>query len=73
MALAIGFLLFLLGVITFWAWLPWTFHFLQGFVSLSLIFWGLVALMVAYSERKAKRNYADAVKDQNEGPAETSE
>lgn len=73
MALAIGFLLFLLGVITFWAWLPWTFHFLQGFVSLSLIFWGAVALLVAYSERKAKKNFADALKDENEEVVETKE
>ncbi|PQV62771.1 hypothetical protein B1R32_12218 [Abditibacterium utsteinense] len=64
MALAIGFLLLLLGIVTFFAWLPITFYFLQGLTTFSLIFWGMLALLLGYSERKAKREFARAVNDQ---------
>ncbi|RYG65139.1 hypothetical protein EON80_17910 [bacterium] len=63
MALAIGFLLFLLGLVTFVGWWPETIPFWKGFTSLSLLFWGLLALIVGYSERKAKREFAKAVND----------
>jgi hypothetical protein len=63
MALAIGFLMFVLGVVTFVGWLPETFWFLRGLVSFSLLFWGTLASLMAYSERKAKREFAKAVND----------
>jgi hypothetical protein len=63
MALAIGFLLFLLGMVTFVGWWPETIPFWKGFTSLSLLFWGLLALIVGYSERKAKREFAKAITD----------
>lgn len=64
MALAIGFLLFLLGAVTFYAWLPATFYFLQGLVSFSLMLWGLLSLLIGYSQRKAKRELARAMHDE---------
>jgi hypothetical protein len=63
MALAIGFLLFLLGMVTFVGWWPETIPFWKGFTSLSLLFWGSLALIVGYSERKAKREFAKAIND----------
>jgi hypothetical protein len=63
MALAIGFLLFLLGLVTTIGWWDPNFVFLKGLVSFSLLFWGLLALLMGYSERKAKREFAKAVND----------
>lgn len=71
MALAIGFLMFLLGLVTFVGWLPETFWFLRGLVSFSLLFWGLLALLMAYSERKAKREFKKAVNDGQANATET--
>ncbi len=64
MGLAIGFLLFTLGLVTFWGWLPATLPFLKGLVSFSLLFWGFIALLSGYSERKAKREFAAALRDE---------
>lgn len=69
MGLAIGFLLFLLGLVTFWAWLPATLPFLQGLVAFSLILWGFITMIVSISERKAKREFKTALNDQK-SPAE---
>jgi hypothetical protein len=63
MALAIGFLLFLLGAVTFIGWLPDTVYFLKGLVSFSLLFWGFLALVIGYSQRQAKRDFERAVRD----------
>ena len=64
MALAIGFLLFLLGMVTFIGWLPETVYFLKGIVSFSLLFWGFLALIIGYSQRQAKRDFERAVRDE---------
>lgn len=63
MALAIGFLLFTLGAVTFYGWLPEMVPFLKGLVSFSLLFWGLLALVVGFSERRAKTQFERAVRD----------
>lgn len=69
MALVIGFLLFLLGLVAFWGWLPATLPFLKGLVAFSLLFWGAVAMLLGVSERKAKREFRAALNDQP-SPAE---
>lgn len=66
MALAIGILLLVLGTVAFFAWLPATFYFLQGFVAFSLLFWGLLAFLMGFSERKAKSEFERAVRDEAE-------
>ena len=71
MALAIGFLLFLLGIVTYVAWLPATFYFLQGLTTFSLIFWGFLALLLGYSERKAKREFQRAISDETKDETDT--
>ena len=73
MSLAIGFLLFLLGIVTFIGWLPETFYFLKGMVSFSLLLWGLLALLMGVSERRAKRQFEKTLGDETPGetvPAE---
>ncbi|HEX8463342.1 MAG TPA: hypothetical protein VF627_01880 [Abditibacterium sp.] len=73
MALAIGFLLFLLGIVTFIGWLPETLYFLKGFVSFSLLLWGFLALIMGYSQRKADREFQRAVRDdEKQRPAENA-
>lgn len=69
MGLAIGFLLFLLGLVAFWGWLPATLPFLEGLVAFSLLFWGFIALLIGYSEHKAKREFTAALRDKK-SPAE---
>ncbi|HEX9997591.1 MAG TPA: hypothetical protein VGB45_10635 [Abditibacterium sp.] len=64
MGMAIGFLLFLLGAVTFVGWLPETFYFLKGMVSFSLLFWGSLALLMGISERRAKRQFEKALGDE---------
>ncbi len=64
MALAFGFFLFLMGALTFILWLPATWPFLQGLISFSLLFWGLLILLIVYSERKARRELARALHDE---------
>ena len=67
MALPIGFLLFILGLVAYWRWLPETFWFLQGLVTASLLFWGMIALLVGYSEYKARRECDAAMHDETAG------
>jgi cytochrome c biogenesis protein CcdA len=72
MGLAIGFSLFVLGLVTFWGWMPATLDFLKGMVAFSLLFWGFVAMLVGFSERKAKREFNAALQDRP-SPVETME
>lgn len=72
MALPIGFLLMLLGAVAYYAWLPYTFHFLQGLIAFSLLFWGGIAMMVGISERKALRECEAALRDDENGDSATS-
>ncbi len=72
MGLAIGFLLFLLGLVAFVGWLPATLPFLKGLVAFSLLFWGFIALLLGFSERKAKLEFQAALKDEK-SPLETAE
>ena len=64
MGIAIGFLLFLLGAVTFVGWLPETFYFLKGMVSFSLLLWGFLALLMGISERRAKKQFEKALRDE---------
>ncbi len=70
MGLAIGFLLFTLGLVAFWGWWPATLVFLKGLVAFSLLFWGFIAVLLGYSEHKAKREFSAALQD-GPSPAET--
>jgi len=63
MGLAIGFLLFLLGLVALWGWWPATLVFLKGLVAFSLLFWGFIALLLGVSERKAKQEFQAALND----------
>lgn len=73
MVILIGCIMFFLGVVAFVAWLPMTFYFLQGIVAFSLLFWGLLAMIVGYSERKARREYQTALDDEDGAPSPTAE
>lgn len=61
MALPIGFLLFILGCVALIAWAAEALVFLKGAVAFGLVLWGLVAMLVGYSERKARREFKTAV------------
>lgn len=69
MALPIGVLLFILGVVAFKAWWPVTFWFLQGVVAFSLLLWGGLAILIGISERKAQSDFNAAVRDGDAAPA----
>lgn len=69
MGLAIGFLLFLLGLVACWGWADATVPFFKGLVAFSLLFWGFIALLLGYSERKAKSEFQAALGDEK-SPAE---
>jgi len=75
MALPIGILLFILGSVAYYCWLPQTFYFLQGLTACSLLFWGIIAITVGYSERKARRECDAAMHDEVPGttPASAAE
>lgn len=71
MGLAIGFLLFVLGLAACWGWADATVPFLKGLIAFSLLFWGFIALLLGFSERKAKREFQAALNDEK-SPAETA-
>lgn len=71
MALPIGILLFILGVVAVWAWWSVLLPFLQGLVAFSLLFWGLIAIIIGYSERKARRECNAAMEDDKPAGAKT--
>jgi hypothetical protein len=63
MALQIGALLFILGVVAVWAWWSALLPVIQALVALSLLFWGLIGMIIGYSERKARRECLAAMND----------
>ena len=75
MPFAIGILLFALGVVTVVGWWDAVLPFLKGITAFSLLFWGLIAIIVGYSERRARREFGRAMNDKpvdETRPAETS-
>ncbi len=76
MAMLLGLLLFMLGAVATYAWRLEVVPILKGLLALSLLFWGLIALVVAYSEKKARREYVVALDDElggDENPAPVAE
>jgi hypothetical protein len=72
MALPIGLLLFILGIVAVIAWWSAVFPFLQGLVALTLILWGALAILIGISERKAKADFEAAVRDGDAAPPKKS-
>lgn len=64
MNLVIGILLFGLGLITLVAWFGEMVPFFKGVITLSLLFWGAVALAVGIAQRKSRTQLARAKRDQ---------
>lgn len=63
MAILIGFICIALGVsLAAGQWESFLVV-LRGVLALSLMFWGLVSVLVGYSEMKARREYTAAVND----------
>ncbi len=55
MSLIVGVLLIILGAVALCAWKGAVIIFLKGLVVFSLLFWGLMSLVVGYAGWKAKR------------------
>ena len=67
MALPIGILLFLLGCAALYAWNVEAVLFLKGALPFILLLWGAIAMLVGYSERKARREYQAAINGDTAG------
>lgn len=61
MAGVFGLVAVVLGLCLAVAWWPLVVGFLKALLALSLLFWGLVAVVVAHSANKARRDYHRAV------------
>ena len=55
MALIVGLLLIILGTVALCVWSAQVLVFLQGLVVFSLLFWGLLSLIVGYAGWKSKK------------------
>ena len=63
MALIIGFLLLVMGVVACYAWSVEAVFFLKGLVAFSLLFWGILSVLVGYAGLKSKREVKAALND----------
>ena len=70
MPLIVGLLLIILGAVALYAWFASVLVFLQGLVAFSLLFWGLLSLIVGYASLRAKSQLKAALNDQP-APEET--
>lgn len=66
MALIVGVLLIIFGAVALWAWWAAVLVFIKGMVVFSLLFWGLLSLIVGLATWKSKRQLKAAL---NDGPA----
>lgn len=64
MALALGLLLIFMGALLVWAWLGATVLFLKGLLAVSLVFWGVLSLIVGLAQFKSKRQLQAALHDE---------
>ena len=60
MALIVGLLLIILGTVALCVWSTQVLVFLQGLVVFSLLFWGLLSLIVGYAGWKSKKQLKTA-------------
>ena len=65
MVLLLGIIFLALGVSLAVVWSAAVIMVIKGLLPLLLLFLGAIFLLVGYSERKAKREYQDAVQDQS--------
>lgn len=63
MVIVVGIILLALGICLAVAWLPQFLMALQGIVALTLLAWGCIAILVGYSEMKARREYSAAIRE----------
>ncbi len=73
MALLVGLVLIVMGVVALVAWHAAALAFLQGLLAFSLVFWGALMLFVGYARIKAKATLKAALHDEGEGAANASE
>jgi hypothetical protein len=59
----IGIILLALGLSLAVVWNAQVLQALQGLLPLGLLFFGVIVLLVGYSERKAAREYKEAISD----------
>ncbi len=64
MALIIGLLLLVLGVVALSVWVAEVLIFLKGLVVFSLLLWGTLSLIVGYAGWKGKRQTRAALNDE---------
>lgn len=69
MAILVAIILLALGLSLAVAWNAAVVLVLQGLAPLLLVFFGAIFLLVGYSERKAAREYQEAVHDDEGGEA----
>ena len=67
MNLAIGILIFVLGIIALFAWFAELVPFLKGTLVLSLLFWGAAGIVVGLAKTRAK---GQRTKARNDKPSE---
>ena len=72
MVTLIGIILLALGVSLAVVWQAPFLTVLMGLIPLTLIFWGVVVLLIGYAEIKARREYRDAVNDSDFEAAPTA-
>jgi hypothetical protein len=72
MTSAIGFVLFALGVLAAFVWGAELVPFFKGVVTLTLLFLGLMCLIIGLGTRKSKKDFAKAINDKPSA-AENSE
>ncbi len=66
----LGLIFIALGVVLAVIWTTEFLFVLKGVLILSLLFWGVVALLIGLSQRKARRSYAAALRDEPGDDAE---
>lgn len=66
MAILVGIILLALGLSLTVVWSAQVLQAIQGLLPLGLFFLGFVVLLVGYSERKAAREYDEAIQDGDE-------
>ena len=72
MVTLIGIILLALGVSLAVVWRTPFLDVLMGLIPLTLIFWGVVVVLIGYAEIKARREYRDAVSDSDFDAAPTA-